>query len=67
MNILIYINVNINNYLRGINLFWLQRTKYSININRLRMGMMCPLIVARNAEFLTLTVELAIWEPGLPI
>lgn len=29
-------------------LFWLQRVSYSININRLRPGMVCTVTVARN-------------------
>lgn len=59
--------MNIYNYLGGVDLLlWLQRASYSININRLRLGMVCTVTVARSAEFLTFRVELGIRELGLP-
>lgn len=45
--IIIHISMNIYNYLGGVDLLlWLQRASYSININRLRLGMVCTVTVA---------------------
>lgn len=67
MNIYSYLSMHFYNYLGGVDLFfWLQRASYSININRLRLGTVCTVTVARNAEFLTHMVGLGIWVLELP-
>lgn len=61
MNIIILISMNIFIYLGGVDLLF----SCSLNVNRLRLGMVCTGSVARNAEFLTLIVELGIGAPYL--
>lgn len=53
--------MNIFIYLGGVDLLF----SCSLNVNRLRLGMVCSGSVARNAEFLTLIVELGIGAPYL--